>query len=46
MNPYIYPAVCCICGGECMLHVRDIGTDWLTGVRHRDPAICAENVPS
>ncbi len=44
MNPYIFPTICSVCGGEGMLHASDVGADWLGEVRHNDPKVCAENL--
>lgn len=44
MNPYIIPTTCSVCGEEGMMHACDAGMDWIYGARHRDPAVCAENL--
>ena len=39
-----YYSVCSVCGESGMLHASNLGADWLGDVRHRDPAVCAENL--
>jgi hypothetical protein len=42
MNPYILPVKCSVCGGDGMLHARDMGNMYLGGIRHSDPQVCAD----
>ena len=42
MNPYVVPVVCDVCGGDGMLHARDVGSMYLGGIQHTDPRVCAE----
>lgn len=41
MNPYTFPTTCSVCGGPGVMHMGEIGMDWLQAYSHRDPEVCA-----
>lgn len=46
MNPFIYPVVCDVCGGEGVGSAKTAAAMWSHGhiVTHDNPAVCIENL--
>lgn len=44
MNPYVCEVSCEVCGEGGMATPRVAACAWTVGVRHADPAVCADNL--
>lgn len=44
MNPYQFEVTCDVCGEPGMGTHRTMAAEWITGVRHSDPGVCASNL--
>lgn len=44
MNPYVCEVTCEVCGDGGMATPRVAAAEWFGGVRHADPAVCADNL--